>query len=64
MATETKPEADVCLMCGQPLPVAARRVCSRCKKPILKGHRYRFNGSSVEHKNCEEPTLEARSSKR
>lgn len=43
-----------CGSCGQPLP--GRRVCSRCRKPIGKGHRYRFDGPTVLHKNCENPT--------
>jgi predicted nucleic acid-binding Zn ribbon protein len=54
MAKRTEP-GGLCLMCGQPLPTRKRRKCAVCGKPILKGHKYWFDGSQVKHRNCEHP---------
>lgn len=34
-----------------------KRICATCHKAILKRHRYFFEGSTVKHKNCENPQL-------
>lgn len=52
----TSTDGGLCLMCGQPLPSRKRRKCNACGKPILKGHKYWFNGAIVQHRNCEQPT--------
>lgn len=45
----------LCPYCKQELPKGSRRVCARCEKPILKHHKYTFVGSSVMHRDCEDP---------
>jgi hypothetical protein len=32
-----------------------KRVCGTCNKPILKGHKFVFDGSTVRHRVCGEP---------
>lgn len=33
------------------------RICSECQLPIGSHHRYHFVGSSVRHRDCDDPTL-------
>jgi hypothetical protein len=49
---------QLCEMCGQPWPTKKkkRRECSKCKQPIGKRHKYFFEGSTVQHYNCDDPT--------
>jgi hypothetical protein len=42
-------------MCGQTLKAAPRRVCGSCGKPIGRGHKFLFEGSTVRHRLCSEP---------
>jgi hypothetical protein len=44
-----------CPTCGQPTKKARRRVCGSCGRPILRGHRYYFDGQIVRHRVCESP---------
>jgi hypothetical protein len=39
-----------------PLKAARRRVCAACRLPILKGHKFTFDGSTVRHCNCSDPS--------
>lgn len=46
---------DTCPTCGQPWRKRKRRVCADCKIPILKGHRYYFDGPTARHRDCQNP---------
>lgn len=46
---------DVCPTCRRPFGTKARRVCDVCKKPILRHHKWTFEGSRVRHRFCEDP---------
>lgn len=48
---------NVCPTCGQNWPDRQGRVCSACGLPIGKHHKYRFVGSTVQHRDCKDPTL-------
>lgn len=47
----------ICPTCLRPYKPADkdRRVCSKCKQPILRHHKFRFVKSVVEHRNCDDP---------
>lgn len=49
---------QLCEMCGQSWPTKKkkRRECSKCKQPIGKRHKFYFEGSTVQHYNCDDPT--------
>lgn len=48
----------LCPNCGQPWPEKKkRRVCGDCRKPILRHHKFYFDGSSVRHHCCDAPTF-------
>jgi hypothetical protein len=34
---------------------APRRVCRNCQKPIRRTDKYRFVGSEVQHRDCNQP---------
>lgn len=44
-----------CPTCGQRVAPKAARVCAICGRGILRGHKYEFIGSSVQHRVCEDP---------
>lgn len=52
---------DCCPTCGKPFKTESPvRFCRLCKKPILKGHKFRWvnldgNVTTIEHRNCDEP---------
>ena len=50
-------EAQRCPTCHRPWDAnkTAGRVCARCKRQILRGEKYRFIGSRVEHRDCDNP---------
>lgn len=52
MATER-----ICPTCLRPFKPEDRdrRICRRCRQPILKHHKFRFVKSQVEHRNCADP---------
>lgn len=50
---------DTCPTCKQPWPERRGRICSECQLPIGAHHRYHFVGSSVRHRDCEDPKLES-----
>lgn len=55
--TATKPvPGERCIMCGQVVPPKGR-ICGRCSLPILKHHKYHFEGSVVCHDDCEHPEV-------
>lgn len=45
-----------CPACGQKLPETVRRACAVCGKPLLRHHKFYFEGSTVRHHDCAEPT--------
>lgn len=47
-----------CPSCGRPWPETRGRICSLCELPILLHHRWRFVGSRVQHRDCQDPTLD------
>jgi len=49
--------SKTCPMCGGVIRKRSSRVCAICKRPILRGHKYQFNGSQIEHLVCAEPTF-------
>lgn len=44
-----------CPTCHQPLVRRPGRVCAACEKPITRHHKFYFDGSSVKHKDCNDP---------
>lgn len=44
-----------CPTCGQSLKPTPKRSCGTCGKPILRGHKFVFDGSTVRHRICESP---------
>lgn len=44
----------LCPTCGQNVE-PSRRVCAICHFPILRHHKFVFEGSSVRHRVCAEP---------
>lgn len=57
MKPDGRPQpGQLCLTCGQVVPDKLGRTCGTCVKPILKHHKYWFDGSIVRHRNCEKPT--------
>jgi hypothetical protein len=36
-------------------PARARRICRNCQKPIRRRDKYRFVGSEVQHRDCDQP---------
>jgi len=44
-----------CLACGQEIRRRSSRVCGLCGRPILRHHKFTFNGSQIEHRVCAEP---------
>lgn len=46
---------ECCPSCGRPWPPKAARVCAQCGKGILRGHKFVFVGSSVQHRICSYP---------
>lgn len=46
----------LCPTCGQRIPAKESRICGVCLRPILLHHKYYFDGSTVKHKCCENPT--------
>lgn len=49
-----KPE-PFCPACGRRL-TASPRICAKCKKVIGHHHKFYFDGSTVYHKDCNDPT--------
>jgi ssDNA-binding Zn-finger/Zn-ribbon topoisomerase 1 len=48
---------DRCPTCNQSWPgKSSRRVCSECGGPILRHHKFIFDGSKVRHRVCGDPT--------
>ena len=45
-----------CTLCGQEIRQKGSRVCGRCNLPVLRNHKYQFNGSVIGHRVCAEPT--------
>lgn len=48
--------SQACPTCGRPWR-RAKRTCASCDKPILKHHKWHFDGSQVRHDNCANPEL-------
>lgn len=46
----------VCPTCKRPFPQRGR-ICAICDKPILRHDRWHFEGSTVQHNDCEDPHL-------
>ena len=46
----------ICPACGQRLPAKERRICGVCRKPILRHEKFYFDGCTVKHRCCEDPT--------
>jgi hypothetical protein len=46
-----------CPTCGRPWPERRGRICALCNHAIERHGKYRFVGSSVQHKDCQDPTL-------
>ncbi len=44
----------ICPNCRQPMP-AKGRTCGTCGKPILKRHKFYFDGATARHRSCEQP---------
>ncbi len=45
-----------CPTCGQPVgPWKPSRICALCGLPILKGHKWRIEGSVIQHRMCKRP---------
>jgi predicted amidophosphoribosyltransferase len=49
---------DICPTCGQNWPDRQGRVCSLCGSKIGSHHKYRFVGSTVQHRDCSDPKLD------
>lgn len=49
-------ERKRCPTCHQPIgPWAPTRVCGKCHKPILKGHKWQIVNSRIQHRVCNDP---------
>ena len=46
---------QLCPMCGQTIRERGR-ICASCQKPIGRHDKFYFDGSTVRHRNCQEPT--------
>ncbi len=47
---------EICPTCKQPIGRwKPARICALCQDPILKTHKWRINGSQVEHRVCARP---------
>lgn len=49
-----------CRTCGQPIGKwQPSRICRLCKRPIAKGHKWRFvavrGRTTLQHRNCQNP---------
>jgi len=48
--------SDTCPTCGRPFGAQPRKICAKCKRPIGRGHKWRFTPDGrVEHRVCDEP---------
>ena len=44
-----------CPSCGKPVTPEPVKVCARCDRPILRGHKYRHIRGRLEHRHCDFP---------
>lgn len=64
-ASRTTIDNGTCPTCGRPLspPLAPRKICSKCGKGILRGHKFHYvtvtkgkqSWTQLQHRICEEP---------
>lgn len=46
-----------CPCCDQPLDLTPARWCADCDRPIMRGHKWRFNKKGrMVHRHCKYPT--------
>jgi len=45
----------LCRACGQEIRRRSARICGLCGLPILRHHKYTYNGSQIEHRVCAAP---------
>lgn len=55
MSTITRIRPLRCKCCGQPITKEPVKRCRLCKKPILRGHKYRFTARGLQHRHCDAP---------
>lgn len=44
-----------CPACNKPFTPEPAKVCSECKLPILRGHKFTFQGGLLRHRHCKWP---------